>query len=84
LLEMMQHYGTLEQGKWNASEAFEYRFNLNEGDGLFMCLARLRGGLFITGFAASDAAMLGEDQSDWIQPSSLLSMLDDPKFEKRK
>jgi hypothetical protein len=51
LFEMMNQYGTLEQGKWNAREVFEYRFDVNENDGLFACLARLRGGLFVTGFA---------------------------------
>lgn len=45
LLEMMQLYGTIEQGKWSAKEAFEYRFSLNEDEGLYMCLARFRGGL---------------------------------------
>jgi hypothetical protein len=43
LLEMMQKYGTLEQGRWNANETFEYRFEVNEKEGLFACLARLRG-----------------------------------------
>jgi len=28
LLEMMQRYGTLEQGKWNVREVFEYRFEI--------------------------------------------------------
>jgi hypothetical protein len=30
LLEMMQRYGTLEQGRWNAKETFEYRFEVNK------------------------------------------------------
>jgi hypothetical protein len=83
LLEMMQHYGTLEQGKWSVQEAFEYRFNFNEAEGLYMCLARFRGGLFTTGFAISDeailedeknAAMFADDKLDWIKPSELLSI----------
>jgi hypothetical protein len=45
LFEMMNRYGTLEQGKWNTREIFEYRFEVNESDGLFACLARLRGAL---------------------------------------
>jgi hypothetical protein len=49
LLEMMKQYGTLEQGKWNASETFEYRFNENRDEGLFMFLARFRGGLYVSG-----------------------------------
>jgi hypothetical protein len=92
LLEMMQHYGTLEQGKWSVQEAFEYRFNFNEAEGLYMCLARFRGGLFTTGFAISDAAILEDeknaamfedDKLDWIKPSELLSMMKDQRFEKR-
>jgi hypothetical protein len=39
LLEMMQQYGTLEQGRWNAKETFEYRFEVNQKEGLFACLA---------------------------------------------
>jgi hypothetical protein len=84
LLEMMKRYGTLEQGKWNTREVFEYRYEINENDGLFACLGRFRGNLFVTGFAARDGALLGADQpSGWIQPSSLLNILDDPKFEDR-
>jgi len=84
LLEMMHLYGTLEQGKWTAREAFEYRFNVNEDTGLFMCLARLRGGLFVCGFVASDGTALPEDDPNgWIKPSQLLAILDDQKFEKR-
>jgi hypothetical protein len=85
LLEMMRRYGTLEQGRWNAREIFEYRYEINEKDGLFMCLARLRGGLFTCGFAVKDAAMLTEDSGpdDWVIPSDLLGMINDPRFEKR-
>jgi hypothetical protein len=84
LLEMMHLYGTLEQGKWTAREVFEYRFNISKDQGLFMCLARLRGGLFVCGFAANDAEVLQDDPNDWIKPSDLLTMLDDPRFEKRQ
>jgi hypothetical protein len=84
LLEMMKQYGTLEQGKWNVREVFEYRFELNEKEGLFACLARLRGSLFITGFAVEDAKVIAHDDGpDWIVPSDLLQMLNDPLFEKR-
>jgi hypothetical protein len=85
LFEMMNQYGTLEQGKWNAREVFEYRFDVNENDGLFACLARLRGGLFVTGFAVKDAkAVVADDGPDWIVPSDLLGMISDPLFEKRQ
>jgi hypothetical protein len=50
----------IQQGKWNARETFEYRFEVNKEDGLFACMARLRGGLFVAGFACKarhDAAL---------------------------
>ncbi len=85
LFEMMNRYGTLEQGKWNTREIFEYRFEVNEDDGLFACLARLRGALFVTGFAVKDAqAVVADEASDWIAPSGLLGILTDPSFEKRR
>ena len=92
LLEMMHHYGTLEQGKWSVKEAFEYRFNKNEEQGLYMCLARFRGGLFTAGFAVSDVQVfekekdpIVEDVSDsnWIKPTALLGMMNDEQFKKR-
>ena len=82
---MMRSYGTLEQGKWNAREAFEYRYEVNKKDGLFACLARLRAMLFITGFAAKDASTLLSDQAgDWVKPSELLGKMNEPIFEKRQ
>lgn len=73
LLEIMPSYGTLVQGKWNSSETFEYRYNLNEKDGLLACLARLRTGLFISGFAAHDADLVtAELEGHWIKPIELL------------
>ena len=92
LLEMMHLYGTLEQGKWSVKDAFEYRFNLNEDEGLYMCLARFRGGLYVTGFSVTDAAILEEEKHaeeledaeiDWIKPTQLLSILTEERFEKR-
>jgi hypothetical protein len=84
LLEMMKRYGTLEQGKWNVREIFEYRFELNEQEGLFACLARLRGVVFVTGFAVQDAKVIAEDDGpDWIVPSDLLQKVNEPQFEKR-
>jgi len=83
LLDMMKKYGTLEQGKWNASEIFEYRYEVNKKDGLMMCLARLRGGLFVVGFAAPKADALDSSAGDWIKPSDLLAMLNNSAFEIR-
>jgi hypothetical protein len=83
LFVIMRRYGTLQQGKWNTRETFEYRFEVNEEDGLFACMARLRGGLFVAGFAAKDAAMVESEPQDWIIPSDLLGMMNDPRFEKK-
>lgn len=84
LLEMMKRYGTIEQGQWNASEIFEYRFEVNEIDGLFACLARLRGGLFIVGFAAENEESIATDlDSGWLVPADLLGMMNNPLFDKR-
>jgi hypothetical protein len=86
LLEMMNRYGTLEQGKWRTSETFEYRYDLNIAEGLFAFLARARGNFYITGFAVEDAGSIvgDEDEDGWIAPSALLGMLDEPRFETRR
>jgi hypothetical protein len=74
LLEILPRYGTLMQGKWNSAETFEYRFEFNEKDGLFGCLARLRTGLFIAGFTIRDSELLTQELgSDWIRPNELLT-----------
>ena len=84
LLNMMQRYGTLEQGQWNTKEVFEYRYELNEKDGLFACLGRFRGNLFVTGFAAHDGTALVEDPDKyWIRPSHLLQIPSDDVFDDR-
>lgn len=73
LSEIMPKYGTLVQGKWDASETFEYRYDLNEEVGLFACLARLRTGLFISGFTARDADLAtAELDGFWMKPNELL------------
>lgn len=85
LLKMMRRYGTLEQGTWNTAKIFEYRYELNAADGLFACLARLRAGLYVTGFAISDFGVIAEDPShEWIKPQDLLTMMYDPAFQKRQ
>lgn len=85
LLDIFPKYSTLQQGKWDTRKDFEYRFDLNNGEGLFGCLARFRTGLYITGFAVRDAQVLPaeEKNSDWIKPIELLSILDRPEFERR-
>jgi hypothetical protein len=86
LLEMMNRYGTLEQGKWRASETFEYRYELNTDEGLFAFVARARGAFYVSGFVVEDAASIqdDEDKDSWIAPSALLGMMDDPRFENRR
>jgi hypothetical protein len=84
LLSMMRRYGTLEQGQWNTKEVFEYRYVLNETGGLFACLGRFRGNLFVTGFAAHDGKLLVEDKDKyWVSPSHLLLIPSDPMFDGR-
>lgn len=86
LLDMLRSYGTLVQGKWDERETFEYRHEINEGDGLFGCLARLRRGLFIAGFAVINAETLPADEaasSEWLTPSDLLGAINSPRFQKK-
>lgn len=80
LLDMMREYGTLEQGKWNVKEAFEYRYTVNKRDGLFACLARFRDNLFVTGFTVSDAAKAAEVNADWLKPCDLLDAVNSEAF----
>jgi hypothetical protein len=86
LLEMMNRYGTLEQGKWRASETFEYKYELNDVEGLFAFIARARGAFYVSGSVIEDAATIAdnEDAESWIAPSGLLGMMDDPRFESRR
>jgi hypothetical protein len=84
LLELMGKYATLTQGRWNASETFEYRYDLDAADGLFGCFARLRQGLFVLGFAISDAKTFANNpelDGEWIMPRNLLG--DNPHFSKK-
>jgi hypothetical protein len=77
LLEMLPGYATLVQGKWSEHETFEYRSAINAEDGLFGFFARFRLGLFVSGFAVRDAAVLAanpdteDDDSDWIMAGDL-------------
>lgn len=85
LLEIFPKHSALRQGRWDTAKDFEYRFDLNEVDGLFGCLARFRAGLYITGFAVRDANILPPDSKggDWIKPIELLNILDRIEFEHR-
>jgi hypothetical protein len=56
---------------------------MNTQDGLFGCLARLRRGLFFTGFAVAEAGLLLSNEPDWIIPSELLQSLDTSRFQKK-
>jgi hypothetical protein len=83
LLDMLPDYGTLAQGKWNERETFEYRHARNAAEGLFACFAKLRRGLFVSGFAVTDGSVLPSDEKDWVTPSGLLTLLDSPRFQKK-
>jgi hypothetical protein len=83
LLQIMPDYGTLVQGRWNARETFEYRHAVNTKDGLFACLAKLRRGLFVTGFAATAASILPSEITDWLHPDDPRTLLELPRFQKK-
>jgi hypothetical protein len=82
LLEIFPKYAALQQGRWDTSKDFEYRFDLNETDGFFGCMARFRTSLYITGFAFKDADALPAEMksNDWIRPIELLTILDRAEF----
>jgi hypothetical protein len=83
LLDMLPEYATLMQGRWNERETFEYRHAINRKDGLFGFFARLRRGLFISGFTVSDAKHVPTDDNDWMRPGELLTLIDTPRFQKK-
>jgi hypothetical protein len=84
VLDIMTRYATLEQGAWNERDTFEYRYELNQDNGLFAFMAKLRNTLYVIGFAATDSGVIPEhDKHDWMRPQDLLDILDDPKFLKR-
>jgi hypothetical protein len=83
VLDMLPGYGTLMQGKWNERETFEYRHAMNIQNGLSGCLARLRRGLFVTGFAVAEKGALPSNETDWVIPCELLASLDTPRFQKK-
>lgn len=81
LLEMLPGYGTLIQGRWDERETFEYRHAVNSAEGLFGFFARLRRGLFISGFAVNGANKVSSNDIDWVKPGNLLNLLDSPRFQ---
>jgi hypothetical protein len=84
VIQMLPERGNLQQGKWNTSEQFEYRFNRNPEDGVFGYIARLRAGLFTIGYAvAKSDSLFKDDAKDWISPTALLEVLKDERFKKR-
>jgi hypothetical protein len=84
LLDILPSYGTLRQGKWSEHETFEYRHALNEKDGIFGCFAKLRRGLFITGFAVTDRAVMpADDKIDWVSPALPRVLLENPRFQQK-
>ena len=84
LLDMLPEYGTLVQGKWNESKTFQYRHAANAEHGFFGCIAKLRRGLLVTGFAATNASVLRPDDGiDWIIPTDPVRLLDHPRFQKK-
>lgn len=84
LLDLMARYGTLGQGKWNTAEVFEYRYDFNGQEDLLGCFARLRGGLYILGFAIGNAALITPEMGDdWLRPDEILDILKRPEYEKK-
>jgi hypothetical protein len=83
LLKMLPKYATLVQGRWDTREVFEYRHAINVDEGLFGFFARLRRGLFVSGFAVRSAADLPDASGDWVRPGDLLSLLGSPRFLKK-
>ena len=84
LLDMLPAYGTLVQGSWDESETFEYRHAINFSEGILGFFARLRRGLFISGFAVSSDSHVPTDDTDWVRPGDLLGLMDTPRFQKKR
>jgi len=83
ILEIMPHYGTLVQGKWDTHETFEYRYEVNREEGLLGCIAKLRHGLFVLGFAVTNVTKLDSDVADWVSPDDPLALLTLQRFQKK-
>ena len=85
LLDLLPRYATLQQGNWQTTKDFEYRFDLNSQEGLLGCVARFRSSLFITAFAVEDYEVLPPESRtpDWIRSAELLTILQRPEFRRR-
>jgi hypothetical protein len=82
LLDLLPRYATLVQGRWQTSETFEYRHDVNLSAGVFGFLARLRWGLYISGFAVDDASQIAGEE-DWTIAGDLAAKLSSAGFDKR-
>jgi len=83
LSDILPKYAAIAQGCWNEAETFEYRHAVNEADGLLGCLAKLRKGLFVGGFAATNVATLESEIENWLPPDELQVMAQLPRFRKK-
>lgn len=83
VLDILPTYRTLVQGSWSAADVFEYLHNLSSDPPIFGFFARLRGGLFVYGFAVEDASLVSSD-TGWRRHQGLLDLLTDPEFAKRR
>jgi hypothetical protein len=82
LLDLMPQYKTLVQGQWSTAEVFEYRFDVGK-NGLLAFIARIRSGLFVSGFAVESFASVPDDMgADWIVPRDLLAP--NPQFARKR
>ena len=71
--EIFPDVAALVQGQWDTSETFQYRYAINNENGLFGCFARFRTGLYTAGFGVREAAGLQEAlEGKWIKPNQLL------------
>jgi hypothetical protein len=81
LLAILPKYGTLIQGKWDERQTFEYRHDSNMETGLFGCFARLRRGLFVSGFTVTNASVIEPDDNvDWMSPEDAAVLLAELRF----
>jgi hypothetical protein len=83
LLQIMPRYATLVQGRWDERKTFEYRYEINTQDGLFGFIAKLRKGLFVSGFAVANAGVLPSDATDWINPDDPTVLLHCQRFQRK-
>lgn len=86
ILEILPKWASLAQGRWDTREIFQYRFDVNPQAGLFGCLAKLRNGLFVVGFAATDPSILTPDVTngqEWLCPADADTLLALERFRKK-